>query len=166
MSHKQLTMQAFDKLNLDVKKLKILDVGCNSLDQSMDFISRGFEWTGSDMRPADGVVECKMEDMPFEDDSFDIVFASHSFEHCERPVEALNEFKRVVKKGGTIFISTPLYCEHQVLLGDWDHINVVTDLQMERLLKYVGLVKVSIETELNSISEIKAHSMITVAKHE
>ena len=79
-----------------------------------------------------------MESLPFPDNKFDVVFACHSFEHTERPTATLREINRVLKKGGIMVLVTPNYCRHHVLGSDFDHINVLTEWQLQRLLLYVG----------------------------
>lgn len=41
------------------------------------------------------------------DESLDFVFSSHLLEHLDRPAIALNEWSRVLKKGGHMFIYVP-----------------------------------------------------------
>lgn len=41
------------------------------------------------------------------DDSLDYVFSSHTLEHLDRPWEALTEWTRVLKPGGTLFLYLP-----------------------------------------------------------
>ena len=47
---------------------------------------------------------CKL---PFEDDSFDLIFYHHVIEHVDDPAASLIELERVLKPGGWIFIGTP-----------------------------------------------------------
>lgn len=50
-------------------------------------------------------VEFKQADiytLPFEDDTFDSVIVCFVLEHLRNPIQALNELKRVTKKGGTM----------------------------------------------------------------
>lgn len=58
---------------------------------------------------ADGV-DYKMEAdnlHEFKDDTFDFVYASHILEHLKDPLKAVEEWLRVVKKGGYVIIITP-----------------------------------------------------------
>ncbi len=45
--------------------------------------------------------------LPFPDRSFDLVVSNHSLEHFENLSGALREISRVVKSGGSLFISVP-----------------------------------------------------------
>ena len=54
-------------------------------------------------------VECDVEKMPFEDNSFDAVLVSHILEHCFNLGVALKEIRRVLKKDGYLFVFLPEY---------------------------------------------------------
>jgi len=47
------------------------------------------------------------DDIPVEDNSFDFVISSHVIEHFYSPIDAILEWKRVIKTGGIIFIIAP-----------------------------------------------------------
>jgi SAM-dependent methyltransferase len=55
-------------------------------------------------------VVSEADNLPFEDDSFDYLLSSHCLEHLPDTLKALHEWKRVVKKDGTIFLILP-HCE-------------------------------------------------------
>jgi SAM-dependent methyltransferase len=44
---------------------------------------------------------------PLKDESFDFIFCINVLEHLYHPKSALKEFSRVLKKGGTLFLSYP-----------------------------------------------------------
>lgn len=157
-------MQAFDRL-ANMPKGTVLDVGARSFDQKDDWTARGYEWVGTDMVEAPGIKQCKMEDMScFEDNTFDIVFCCHALEHCERPIDALREMKRVCKDGGVIFVSTPLPCYHHILGADYDHIMVMSNIQMRRWFNYCGIALEHQWIETNTTGDIKDDSLITIGR--
>jgi len=48
--------------------------------------------------------------LPYEDNTFDLIFSINSFEHFEHPDAALRELIRVVQPGGLIFLAfSPIY---------------------------------------------------------
>jgi SAM-dependent methyltransferase len=100
-------------------------------------------------------------------DDFDLIYACHSFEHCEMPVHALRNFKNHLKKGGYLFMATPNHHESQITKGDGEHIFVLTKMQMAKLLKYVGLEMIDIYTEKNEYKEHEQHwNLITIARKQ
>lgn len=82
-----------------------------------------------------------MDDLKdFEEESIDLVFSCHAFEHCENPVKALREAFRVLKQGGHLLMVTPWCCKHHVIDADPDHIFVLNSYQLMRLTHYIGFV--------------------------
>lgn len=53
------------------------------------------------------LIACSAEALPFEDDSFDMVYSSHVLEHIPDQEKALNEIYRVLKPGGIHFCVVP-----------------------------------------------------------
>lgn len=71
-----------------------------------------FAQLSTDYAPLDYV--CDITDIPVEDGRFDRVVFNQVLEHLPEPAEALAELHRVLKPGGRIFCSVPLfYAEHQ-----------------------------------------------------
>lgn len=53
--------------------------------------------------------------MPFEPDSFDLIFCEYVVEHLEDPAGAFREMRRVLKPGGRILLLTPNLYSYKVL---------------------------------------------------
>jgi SAM-dependent methyltransferase len=47
------------------------------------------------------------QELPFGDDSFNVVIIKHIVEHLPNPEKAINEIGRVTMKGGTLILATP-----------------------------------------------------------
>jgi len=85
---------------------RILDVGCgiNKLAGSI----------GIDRNPgtkADVLVELDRFPYPFRDSSFDGLQAVHVIEHVSDVIKTIEEFHRLVRAGGEVFIVTPHYTD-------------------------------------------------------
>lgn len=103
--------------------LKILNVGCG-LCQILGKISPKHQFVGVDIDER-SVLECRRRytnrdarfemcaprQLPFADESFDVVFATEVVEHTEDPTAWLAEVMRVIKPGGRLQLSTPNYGE-------------------------------------------------------
>ncbi len=54
-------------------------------------------------------VRASAENLPFRDQTFNLVFAGEVLEHLNAPARALNEWTRVLRIGGTLCLSTPMH---------------------------------------------------------
>ena len=86
---------------------KILDFGCGQ-HQSRYLQNLGFNVHSCDIFPFDFPnytrIDPDVKQLPFEDQTFDIVIASEVLEHVESPWELLREIKRITKQ---FIITTP-----------------------------------------------------------
>jgi len=85
---------------------RILDVGCGR-DKYPGAI-------GIDMNPstaADVICHLDRARLPFAADSFDEIRAVHLVEHVDDLIRVMEEFHRVARAGGTIFVVTPHYSD-------------------------------------------------------
>lgn len=96
----------------------VLDVGCFGFAQVKLASSLGLtqlRHSGVDLNDYHDLppgfqyrkADLNKEPLPFDDDAFDLVIASHILEHLEHPVDFFSECVRVCKPGGYIYIETP-----------------------------------------------------------
>lgn len=94
----------------------ILDVGTSSGNFMEIAIRHSWDAKGLEPFPED-VKKCHdkgldvklglAEELPYPDNTFDVVHTSHVFEHLEDPLQAAREAYRVLKPGGLLFIEVP-----------------------------------------------------------
>ena len=66
------------------------------------------------------IIQGSAESLPFESESFDVVYSSHVLEHVHSEDQALLEMKRVLKPGGVLIIGMPTsYMTLVGLLSVW-----------------------------------------------
>ena len=53
------------------------------------------------------VVNCDANELPFNDSKFDFLISCHCLEHCPDAIKTLNEWLRVIKKNGILFLVLP-----------------------------------------------------------
>lgn len=103
----------------------LLDVGCGTGVFSELASQRGLNVTGIDASEifierakwrvgAATFVSGEMEELPFEDETFDATVGCNSFQYAASPIEAIREARRVLKKGGQLVMAVwgpPERCE-------------------------------------------------------
>jgi ubiquinone/menaquinone biosynthesis C-methylase UbiE len=118
----QLTSQAVSHL-LDAVQLtsdsRALEVGCGPGHITAMMAETGATVTGVDLvsamietarilHPDLEFVEANAEQLPFEDDTFDVVLANFVIHHFARPDVVCTEIKRVLKPGGRFVFAGPI----------------------------------------------------------
>jgi SAM-dependent methyltransferase len=101
--------QVFAEMPLDGIS-RVLELGAG--DGVQTTVLRGMfpKVTPVDIAPSGdvaGMIIADAADLPFEDDSFDLIFSSNVLEHVEQLDVAFNEMKRVLAPGGVMIHSMP-----------------------------------------------------------
>lgn len=84
-------------------------------------------WVNLDRKALPGVdvmmdlEDCEHENLPFEDNQFDIVYASHLLEHISGLLPLMEELHRVTKPGGHLLVRVP-HGAHDSAYGDPTHV--------------------------------------------
>jgi len=97
---------------------KLLDVGCGAGIHLKEYISRGANGFGMDLSSElikiaqqhcpDGSFKVgSVYELPYDDDSFDVVTSSLVFDHVKEFGKGIDEIKRVLKSGGLFIVSLP-----------------------------------------------------------
>jgi len=96
----------------------LLDAGCGASIFPLYLASRGFHVTACDIdlrgdRSYEGVryVPASISELPFTDGAFDAIFCISVIEHLphEDMCTAMHEFRRVLKPGGSVLLTTDFY---------------------------------------------------------
>lgn len=131
--------------------LKVLDAGCGSgygsailarwpsvgIDGSLTALSYARESYGSYLLPVAG----DLLELPFPAETFDVVTCMEVIEHVPSPGALVAELSRVLKRGGTAFVSTPsarmeLLYERSQGRNRWSHhISPLTPGQLRRAMR-------------------------------
>lgn len=87
---------------------RVLEVGCGQGHLTMTLADRGVDIVGVDanlkaveLAGSDRVRHMYVQELDFEDETFDVILSVHAIEHIPPLEEALAEMARVLKKGAT-----------------------------------------------------------------
>ena len=106
--HRQMWLYLQNETDFFTNKYKVLHIA-----PEQEFLRKFKKMKNLDYISADlysPIVDVKADilDLPFEDESFDIVFCNHVLEHIVDDKKAMSELFRVMKKGGWGILQVPM----------------------------------------------------------
>jgi len=116
----------------------ILDVGCGTLNRNFpilksNVINIDIQKTNFNKEFLD--ILCDAQYLPFRNEMFEIVYASHVMEHVFNPIQFLNELKRVSKR--KVIIKVPRLTRKFDYYESHGHIFTWSKISLEHLLLLV-----------------------------
>ncbi len=110
---------------------RVLDYGCGVAPHLVHFRSRGVNIAGAEITPS--VVDAyraagfevtriqRLDQIPYPDREFDIIYLMQVFEHIPQPHEFLREVHRILKPGGALYAAVPNGCSlwRKVFGANW-----------------------------------------------
>jgi len=89
---------------------EVLDVGCGECPYR-SYFQHVIRMRGCDFNAARGPVdfECPADKIPLPDQSLDGILCTEVLEHVPEPMTVWREFHRVMRSGGKLLLSTPMY---------------------------------------------------------
>ncbi|KKQ61474.1 MAG: hypothetical protein US81_C0006G0030 [Parcubacteria group bacterium GW2011_GWE2_38_18] len=139
-------IQEFSKSDWSEKK--ILDVGCG-IKPYQNLFKQADDYIGIDIKGGGHYDQAKYVDryfdginIPFEENSFDLVICTQVLEHSENPVGLLKEMNRALKKDGQLYLTMPfVWNEHETPFD----FRRFTRFEHERILKQANFLENKIE---------------------
>ncbi len=107
--HRLLWLYLERKTNFFTAPYKMLHIA-----PELCYISRfeklpNLDYTTADLESPLAKVKMDIHDIPFEDNSFDVIFCNHVLEHVGDDIKAMKEMNRVLKPGGWAILQIPLF---------------------------------------------------------
>lgn len=138
-THRDPVLEWLEVNKAGFPKGKVLEFGCGENEDFKNWFEKeGYPWTG--LTPNvfnDKVRNGYIEDIKGANEPFDIIFSCHTFEHCRDPIKALENIYHLLNDKGLLILATPLCVEEQIVKdADWDHIFVLNEMQLLKLLWY------------------------------
>ncbi len=107
--HRLLWLYLQRKTNFFQAPLKVLHIAPEiCFLKKFENLSNLQEYVTADLESPWAKVKMDIHQMPFADNSFDVVFCNHVLEHVTDDLQALREIYRVLQKGGWAILQSPL----------------------------------------------------------
>tara|TARA_R110002074_G_scaffold149488_2_gene302084 strand:- start:24 stop:800 length:777 start_codon:yes stop_codon:yes gene_type:complete len=121
------------------EKLKVLHIAPEQCFLDIFRKQKNLEYTTSDLESPIADVKADICNLPFEDNSYDVIFCNHVLEHIPDDTKAMQELFRVMKKGGFGIFQIPQDIsrkttfeddsitdkkERAKIFGQYDHVRV------------------------------------------
>ncbi len=168
--HRQMWLYLQNETVFFIKNYKVLHIA-----PEQEFLRKFKKMKNLDYISADlfsPIVDVKADilDLPFEDESFDVIFCNHVLEHIEDDRKAMSELFRVMKKGGWGILQVPMKNslektyedftitepeERQKLFGQYDHVRWYGMDYFERLQSVGFKTDINFYSKKFSSKEIK-----------
>ena len=118
------------------------------------------KYIGIDLDETNPYVDQKMDarNLQFKDDSFDLVICAETLEHIDDIFKAASEIKRVLVKGGLLFISVPFILGFHDYPGDYWRITPAGMDFLFRGLQQKHLVLIGGGSEITPITIITIYA--------
>ena len=100
---------------------ELLDVGCGSKPYKDTYFSAATSYVGVDYaseKSRPDIIASALS-LPLDNESFDTVVSTELLEHVPDPLRALREMHRVLKPGGHLILSTPMYWPRHEIPHDY-----------------------------------------------
>lgn len=169
-SHGEVTKWAFDFLQVHEGD-RILDIGCGGgaalsrlseritsghltgIDYSGVSVEMSQKWNAEDIEKGKmDIIKGSVEELPFEDESFDKIVSVESLYFWPDPAENLKEVFRVLKKGGVFMPVLDVYKKEgldESILQNVDRFNmfIPTRDEFRSLMENAGFTDIKIHTQ-------------------
>ena len=106
--HRQMWLFLQNETDFFTKNYKVLHIAPEQEFLRKFKKMKNLDYTSADLFSPIVDVKADILDLPFEDESFDVIFCNHVLEHIEDDRKAMSELYRVMKKGGWGILQVPM----------------------------------------------------------
>lgn len=106
--HRQMWLYLKNETDFFTEKYKVLHIAPEQEFLRKFKKQKNLEYTSADLFSPIVDVKADILDLPFDDDSFDVVFCNHVLEHIKDDRKAMGELYRVMKPGGWGIFQVPM----------------------------------------------------------
>ena len=116
--HRLIWLYLKEKTNLFSDNLKFLHIAPEYCFIKLFKNQKNLDYITADLNSPWADVKMDVHDIPFEDNSFDVIMCNHVLEHVQDDKKVIKEFFRVIKKGGWGIFQVPIDNNKKETLDD------------------------------------------------
>ena len=173
--HRQMWLFLQNETDFFTKNYKVLHIAPEQEFLRKFKKMKNLDYTSADLFSPIVDVKADILDLPFDDESYDVVFCNHVLEHIENDAKAMSELYRVMKKGGWGIFQVPMKSslaksyedftitdakERQKHFGQYDHVRWYGLDYFDRLKKSGFTTEVLYYSQKYSDSEIQKYALM------
>jgi len=106
--HRLMWLYLKEKTNFFTTNLKVLHIAPEHCFLKIFEGMKNLEYITADLESPLAKVKMDVHDIPFPENTFDVVFCNHVMEHVTDDIKAMQEIRRVMKPGGWAIIQSPM----------------------------------------------------------
>ncbi len=116
--HRLLWLYLKNKTDFFTKPAKMLHVAPEQCFYKLFRKMYNLDYTTGDLVSPLADVKMDLHDIPFEENTFDIIFCNHVLEHVDDDIQCMKELCRVLKPGGWAILQSPVDITRETTLED------------------------------------------------
>lgn len=134
--HRLIWLYLRENTNFFTAKLKVLHIAPEHCFVDRFETLPNLEYITADIESPLAKVKMDVHEIPFPENTFDVIFCNHVLEHVDNDIQACSEFNRVLKPSGWGILQSPVYnlietiedksitdpAERERLFGQRDHV--------------------------------------------
>ena len=105
--HRLIWLYLKESTNFFTDQIKLLHIAPEACFIDRFDKMKNIEYITADIESPLAKVKMDVHDIPFDDNTFDVVFCNHVLEHVEDDIKAMNEMHRVLKPNGWAIMQSP-----------------------------------------------------------
>jgi predicted SAM-dependent methyltransferase len=148
--HRHLWLYLKNETNLLLENSRVLHFAPERIFERLLKAQRNLDYVSADLQRRRAAVLADITEIPFSDDSFDVILCSHVLEHVQDDRKAMRELRRVLKPEGWAVILVPISSkraqtyedpaivspkERERAFGQHDHVRIYGRDFKDRLLE-------------------------------
>lgn len=137
--NRHLWLYLMNKTNLFTDRLRVLHVAPERILEKRLKSQPNLDYVSIDLDRPRAMVHADITDIPFADDSFDVILCSHVLEHVVDDRKAMRELRRVLKPDGWALVLVPISSRRDQTFEDP---TVVSPRDRERLFGQADHVRI------------------------